>query len=158
MTLGKVQQEVFDELQNSASRLSVIALQMVHLHKAIMAVGMFSMFGAILQDELRCVDGFRSAEELLERKGELALKEQFSDLQLAINVLKHGRGRSYDTLVQKTSALPFKVKLSSEAFFDEGDVGEVDTLVEVDDSFVMLCAKVIHEVSLVVHAAASGLA
>jgi hypothetical protein len=37
--------------------------------------------------------------------GELALKERFSEFQLAVNVLKHGRGRSYDALVAKAGSL-----------------------------------------------------
>lgn len=47
----------------------------------------------------------------------------------------------------KADSLPFRVKLPNEAFFDEGDVAEVSTLVEVDDAFVLLCAEVIHNVS-----------
>lgn len=154
--LGKAQQEVIDALQSSAATPLVRALQMVQLQKAISAVGMFSMFDAILQDDLQCTDGFRSAGELLEARGEQALKEQFQNLQLAINVLKHGRGRSYDALVGKAGDLPFRVKLPDEAFFNEGDVSEVATLVEADDAFVMLCAQVIHNVSLVVDSAIHG--
>jgi hypothetical protein len=108
---------------------------------------MFSMFDAILQDELHCADGFRKAAELLEAAGDVALKERFGDLQLAVNVLKHGSGRSYDALVQKAGSLPFRVKLPDEGCFCEGDVAEVSTLVEVDDAFVKLCAEVIHDVS-----------
>jgi hypothetical protein len=143
-------QRTVDGLQTSASTSLVRALQMVQLQKAITAVGMFSMFDAILQDELQCRDGFRKAAELLEANGEARLKERFSDLQLAINVLKHGKGRSYDALVQKAAALPFRVKLPDEAFFNEGDVSEVSTLVQVDDTFVLLCAAIIHEVWLAI--------
>ena len=152
--LGKAQREVIDEFQTSSATPLVKVLQMVQLQKAISAVGMFSMFDAILQDELQCADGFRLAGELLEARGEVALKERFSELQLAVNVLKHGRGRSYDALVRRVDALPFMVKLPVEAFFNEGDVGEVATLVEVDDVFILLCARVIHDVSIVVRAAA----
>lgn len=56
------------------------------------------MFDAILQEELQCADGFRKAGELLKAAGETVLKERFDDIQLAVNVLKHGRGRSYDDL------------------------------------------------------------
>jgi hypothetical protein len=64
-------------------------------------------------------------------------------------VLKHGRGRSYDALVKKASALPFRVKRPGESFFCEGDIAEVSTLVEVDDAFLLSCAEIIREVSLV---------
>jgi hypothetical protein len=112
---------------------------------------MFSMFDAILQDQLQCADGFREAAKLLDVKGKAVLKEQFSDLQLAVNVLKHGKGRSYEALVLKAASLPFRVKLPDEAFFNEGDVAEISTLVEVDDAFVLLCAEVIYEVSVTIN-------
>ncbi len=65
-------------------------------------------------------------------------------------MLKHGRGRSYDALVSKASALPFKIKLPTEAFFFEGDVSEISTLIEVDNEFVINCAQVISDVSEVI--------
>lgn len=146
--LAVAQNGVIEGLQTSAATRLVKVAQMIQLQKAISAVGMFSIFDAILQDRLQCADGFKGAAALLEAKGELPLKERFADLQLAINVLKHGKGRSYDALIQKTEALPFRIKLPGEAFFDEGDVAEVSTLVEVDDAFVLLCAEVIYDVSV----------
>jgi hypothetical protein len=145
--LNEAQQRAIDQLQISATTTLVSTLQMVQLHKAITAVGMFSMFDAILQDQLQCRDGFKKAEKILESQGKIMLKEKFLDLQLAVNVLKHGKGRSYEDLVKKAATLPFRVKLPAEDFFDEGDVSEISTLVEVDDKFVLLCAEVIHEVS-----------
>lgn len=146
-------QSVIEELQTSAATPLVKTLQMIQLQKAISAVGMFSMFDAILQRRLQCADGFREAAALLDAKGEVALQERFSDLQLAVNVLKHGKGRSYDALVQKSGSLPFRIKLPGEAFFNEGDVAEVSTLVEVDDAFVLLCAEVIYAVSVSIKSA-----
>ncbi len=96
--LEAAQQRVVKELQANAVTPLVKTLQIIQLQKAISAVGMFSMFDAILQDRLQCADGFQDAAALLEAKGEVLLKERFSDLQLAINVLKHGKGRSYDSL------------------------------------------------------------
>lgn len=145
--LAKTNEKVADELQASAATRLVKALQMIQLQKAISAVGMFSIFEAMLQDGLGCTDGFREVQSILEAAGESALKEQFADLQLAINVLKHGRGRSYDALVMKADRLPFRVSRPGEAFFFEGDVSEVATLIEVDDAFVLGCANVIRRVS-----------
>ncbi len=146
--LAVAQTGVIEGLQTSSATAIVKAAQMIQLQKAISAVGMFSMFDAILQERLQCEDGFKGAAALLEAKGELLLKERFADLQLTINVLKHGKGRSYDALVQKADTLSFRIKLPGEAFFNEGDVAEVSTLVEVDDAFVLLCAEVIHDVSV----------
>lgn len=146
--LGAAQQRTADALQTSAATTLVKTLQMVQLQMAISAVGMFSMFDAILQDQLQCKDGFQKAGQLLEIQGEVALKEQFTDLQLAVNALKHGKGRSYEILVKKAASLPFRVKLPDEHFFNEGDISEIATLVEVDDAFVLLCAEVIDAVSV----------
>jgi hypothetical protein len=88
----------------------------------------------------------------LSDEGEIDKKERFNDLCLAINVLKHGRGRSYDDLVAKAKTLPFKIKLANESFFHEGDVSEVSILlIEVNDTFVQYCSKVIRDVSEVIN-------
>jgi hypothetical protein len=145
--LRQANERALDGLQTSAATPLVKALQMVQLQTAISAVGMFSLFEAMLQDGLECSDGFRKAEEILEGEGETALKERFVDLQLAINVLKHGRGRSYDALIAKADRLPFRIKRLGEAFFFEGDVSEIATLIQVDGAFVLNCAEVIRQVS-----------
>lgn len=151
--LEVAQKSVVEELQTSAATPLVKTLQMIQLQKAIAVVGMFSIFDAILQGRLQCADGFQEAAALLEAKGEAVLKERFFDLQLAVNVLKHGKGRSYDALVQKAGSLPFRIKLPGKSFFNEGDISEVSTLVEVDDAFVLLCADVIHAVSVSIQSA-----
>jgi hypothetical protein len=145
--LREANERTTDALQTSAATSLVKTLQMIQLQKAILAVGMFSLFEAILQDILNCKDGFREANDILDRERQIVLKERFSDLQLAINVLKHGRGHSYDALVAKAGALPFRVRLPGESCFFEGDVSEISTLIEVDDRFVLSCAEVIEEVS-----------
>jgi hypothetical protein len=148
-TLAEVSDRAVEALQTSGATSHVQALQMVRLQKAILAVGILSLFEAALQDGLDCSDGFREAAEILDREGETVLKERLGDLQLAMNVLKHGRGRSYDALVAKAAALPFRIRLPGERFFYEGDVSEVGMLVDVDDIFVSRCAEVMREVSAV---------
>lgn len=145
--LNEAHVKVVEALEAGTATRLVKALQMLQLQKAVLAVGMFSVFDAMLQDALDCNDGFREATVLLDRRGAVDLSERFGDLQLAINVLKHGRGRSYDALVAKAGALPFRIKRPDEGFFNEGDVAEVLTLIEVDDAFVRSCAAVIREVS-----------
>lgn len=140
-------QATTDELKSSAETRLVKSLQMVQLQKAISAVGMFAMFEAEIQGCLQCRDGFSAANQRLDAAGNRDLLDLFLKLQQAVNVLKHGRGRSYDSLVAVAATLPFRVKLPDEAFFYEGDVSEISTLVEVDDKFVLLCADVIRKVS-----------
>jgi len=155
-SLNEVNDRTIDALQTSGATRLVKTLQMIQLQKAIMAVGMFSLFEAILQDGLSCGDGFDEADKILDGEGQTALKEEFADYQKAINVLKHGRGRSYDALVAKSANLPFKIKLPTEALFSEGDVSEISTLIEINDKFVLECARIIREVSEVVRRARPG--
>ena len=107
-----------------------------------MAVGMFSMFEAVLQDRLECRDGFVDARMYLD--GEL--KKRFAYFVHGINVLKHGYGKSYDALVAEP-VLPFRLKRPGESFFFEGDVSEISTLIQVDDQFVLGCAALVQEVT-----------
>lgn len=145
--LDQVESEVIEELQTSGSRVSIMILQMVQVQKAITAIGMFSLFESILQNSLCCEDGFNEAKRLLKQSGHNDLCERFNDCIKAINVLKHGKGSSYELLVPKSGILPFKIKTPSENFFFEGDVSEVPTLIKVDNEFVLSCAQIIKEVS-----------
>jgi hypothetical protein len=145
-----VNERILQELENSAATSLVKNLQMINLHKAVLAVGMFSIFEAHLQDSLDCTNGFAEARKLLVQAGESNVNECFNDLILAVNVLKHGKGKSYDALVEKANQLSFRVKLPDESFFYEGDVSEISTLVEVTDTFVELCSKTIEDVSNVI--------
>jgi hypothetical protein len=149
-TLGALEEtnsKIIEALQTSGSTILVKNLQMIQLQKAIFAIGMFSMFDAILQDQLSCRNGFEGAKKMLKEKQNLKLHNRFDDFICAINVLKHGEGRSYDALLSKSELLPFRIKLQGENFFDEGDVSEIDTLIEVDDNFVLNCADLIDKVS-----------
>ena len=120
---------------------------MIQLQKAIIAIGMFSLFESILQTGLNCRNGFEEAKKVLVQCRKDDLHSRFEDFITAINVLKHGKGRSYNALVTKSDTLPFRIKLPDEKFFDEEDVSEVSTLVEVNDEFVLDCAELIEQVS-----------
>jgi hypothetical protein len=146
-TLKEAEDEVIDALQTSGATRHVKNLQMTQFHRAVIAVGMFSIFESIVQDRLECRDGFATVRECLEREGEIDLNNRFSLFVYAINVLKHGRGRSYDALIAIGTDLPFRIKRPGEDFFSEGDVSEVATLIEVDDAFVRDCAALIAQVA-----------
>ncbi len=145
--LEEAEQKIIEEHQTSARTSLVKGLQSFRLSKAFFITGMFSVFEAQLQSSFNCKNGFEKANEILEKKQQNVIKEKFNDLCLAINVIKHGRGDSYDKLVAKAKSLPFRIRLSDEYFFCEGDVTEVNTLVEVNDEFVKYCLDVIKEVS-----------
>jgi hypothetical protein len=91
-TLNEAQDRTVEALQTSGATIHVKNLQMIRLSKAIFAVGMFSVFEAMLQDSLEKTGGFEEARKLLKSSGEDDLERRFHDYQLAINVLKHGEG------------------------------------------------------------------
>jgi hypothetical protein len=146
--LKEVEEKTYDALQTNGATSLVKTLQMIRLEKTILAVGIFSIFESMLQDRLKCVNGFVEAKDILKQKGDQELVSQFSDLELAINTLKHGRGRSYNSLVSKEGgSLPSKIKLPDENFLDEGDASEITTLIDVDDKFIYSCIDIINQVS-----------
>jgi hypothetical protein len=147
MKLDEAENEIIEYLQTSAESRHIKNLQMLQLQRVVTAVGLFSIFDAILQDALSCKDGFKEAKSILLESGFTDLNQEFGDYILAINVLKHGRGRSYDELVVRRASLKFEIKAEDEHFFDEGDISEVSTLIKADTKFVEQCSRVIHEVS-----------
>lgn len=148
--LGEVQARIIEALQTSGATVHVKGLQMLQLQRVITAVGMFSIFEAELQDAIGGRHAFAQAQALLDSQGKVELKRQFALLRAAINVLKHGRGSSYDELLREEGDLPFRLKQPDEAFFCEGDVSEVSGLIEVDDQFLRTCCEIIVQVSDVV--------
>jgi hypothetical protein len=145
--LKELELKVLEEMKTSGSTILVKNLQMIQLQKAIIAIGMFSLYESVLQDGLTCKNGFDEAKKILNQSKNTDLINRFEDFKCAINVLKHGKGQSYDALVAKATSLPFKIKIHGEYFFDEGDVSEISTLIEVNDEFVLACASLIEEVS-----------
>lgn len=139
--------KLIEEFQTNASTIAVKNLQMIQLQKAIIAIGMFSIFDSMLQEVLSCPKGFEKAKKVLVQNGKVELNNRFNDFICAINVLKHGKGWSYNALVEKSGLLPFRIKLPGEYFFNEGDISEVSTLIDVDDKFVLNCAELIEQVS-----------
>lgn len=146
-SLNEVLNRTVEALQTSGATMHVKNLQMVSLSKAVLAVGLFSIFEAMLQDELGGVYGFEGARRALKAQGDDALEARFENYILAVNVLKHGNGRSYHTLVSRKSALPFKVMTDADFEEIEGDVSAINTLIWVDDEFVGNCGAMIREVT-----------
>jgi hypothetical protein len=155
--LQEAQDNTIEALQTSGATRHVKALQMIQLQKVTLAVGMFSIFDATLQGALGCKGGFAEAEKLLEQAAEKTLVEAFRIYRLAVNVLKHGRGSSYDKLLVMPGPLPFRIKEPGQNFFFEGDVSEVDTLVEVSDGFILACADVIQDMAEAIKRARPGI-
>ncbi|MFC3881043.1 hypothetical protein ACFOSV_12690 [Algoriphagus namhaensis] len=138
--------KISEELQTKANTSLIIGLKTLKMQKAILVTGMFSMFEAELQKELSCENGFKECKKFLLEIGNNKLVSQLQISLDAINVLKHGKGRSYNRLVEKSKDLPFVIKLPNQDFFFEGDVSEIKTLIEVDDDFINYCLSIISDV------------
>lgn len=145
--IEQAQQSVLKEFETSGGTVHLKNLQMFQLQKAIYAVGMFSIFEAHLQQYLNCAEGFKEARKILLCNERNDIESNFHVFYLSINVLKHGRGKSYDQLLVLKDTLPFNIKYYDESFFEEGDVSEVMTLIYVDDYFLKGCATIIQEVN-----------
>jgi hypothetical protein len=128
---------------SDGSTLFVKNAQALQLGKVVTAVGSFSIFEARLQDSLDCPDGFAQLRKILITAEKQDLLLRFEQFTAAVNVLKHGQGRSYDLLLSMHESLPFVLKARDQHFFFEGDVSESNTLVLVDDAFVRSCANLI---------------
>lgn len=144
-------QSVLALLEESGATILVKALQAVELQRAMTAVGLVSMFEAALQRALGVENGFSAARAVLQAGGHAELEEEFADLLRAINVLKHGAGRSYNELLARRDELAFKIRAEGE-FFEEGDVSELDFLVRADDEFFHYCAGLVDKVATRVRA------
>jgi hypothetical protein len=153
---ASVQGDIIKELQTSARTPLVTGLRMIRLQRAISAIGMFSLFESMLQNQMGWAQAFERLNEYLNDHGKHELAKKFSDYRLAINVLKHGEGRSYESLLSRSAELGFRVKPKGEPFFAEGDVSEADVLVDVDDKFVKRCATLIQEATGVIRSSERG--
>jgi hypothetical protein len=94
-------------LQDSAQTVLVRGLQAQNLRRVILAVGMFSIFEAYIQDTIKSRGGFSGIKQFLYATKNVELASRFQTFVLAINVLKHGRGRSYEALLEMDDNLPF---------------------------------------------------
>jgi hypothetical protein len=79
-TLKEAENEVIEALQTSGATRHVKNLQMIQLHRAIIAVGMFAIFESIVQGRLESQNGFAAVRECLERENQ-------SDLNNLVAVL-----------------------------------------------------------------------
>jgi len=155
-TLNEAHDRTVEALQTSGATRHVKNLQMIRLSKAIFAVGMFSIFEAMLQDDLGASNGFKAARNLLISMDESELEARFSNYYLAINVLKHGDGESYRKLLGKKLELPFKVVSKDEEDEFEGDVSAVATLIDADDAFIENCGAIIRDVTAAIQRVRPG--
>lgn len=134
-------------LEGDGSTSRVIMARMMMMRATIVATGTISVFEALLQQSLDWEQPFARLDSHLREHGLDDLAERFLDYRDAINVLKHGAGRSHDRLLDRSDRLDFRVRALDQPFHDEGDVSEVSTLVRADLAFVRNCGRLVGEVA-----------
>lgn len=142
----KIENQIVEALQTSAATGYVNVLRMLTMQSVIVAIGTFQAFEGLLQQQKGWKDTFKELDGCLRANGNVNLADRFVDYRDAINVLKHGDGRSYDKLVARRDSLPFLVKDKGQRFFDEGDVSEGIQLVDANHEFVRQCSEIVQEV------------
>lgn len=148
---GHVSERCTTNLQTGASTVDVNALGTSSMAITIIAVGVIGTFEGMLQSHFGWRDAYAELDKVLRAKGHDDIAEQFLDYRLAVNVLKHGTGKSYDKLLARRPGLSFAIKGEGEAFFDEGDVSEVGGLVDTRGSFVQHCLEIINQIRRVIN-------
>ncbi|WP_051124880.1 hypothetical protein [Sphingomonas sp. PAMC 26605] len=152
--LSSLVEEVYDQyvvnLQTGASTVDVNGLRTCSMAITIIAAGVIGTFEGMLQQHFMWGDAYTELDKVLRHKGRDDLADRFLDYRLGVNVLKHGVGRSYDTLLTRRAALPFVMKGKGEAFFNEGDVSEVGGLVDTRGPFIQHCVEIINEIRCVI--------
>ena len=93
------------------------------------------------------LEPFIQLDDHLRKNGKAQLASAIYDYRLAVNVLKHGEGRSHQELLARADELEFKVRADGDHFREEGDVSDVGILVDANDQFVRRCAELIEQAS-----------
>jgi hypothetical protein len=130
-------------LEESGATRLVAAARMLTMHATVLATGTVSVFESLLQQSLGWGQPFGQLDKYLREHGLDDLAERFLDYRDAINVLKHGAGRSHDRLLDREARLNFAVRPLDQPFHAEGDISEIGTLVRADALFVRNCGKLV---------------
>jgi len=137
---------VLEALETSAASELINHLRTFRLQRSVLAIGIFSIYESLLKDEFGWTDPFNELTKALQNRGYNAISDKFGDYRKAINVLKHGLGRSHDQLIKRAEELEFSIKPSYESFFiEEGDVSEGQSLIDVGSGFVARCIDLIDQ-------------
>ncbi len=147
--LRQAEQEGIADIERLGT-VGVNVLRSVQLQRIVIVVGMLSVFEAVLKDELELREIVPELRDYLISRDKTDLAEKYEELRLAINVLKHGSGRSHEILWAKKEKLSFHIKEEGHWFFGEGDLTDGHALILVDDDFIIQCANLIEEINRVV--------
>lgn len=139
LTAAELAAQRFDESVSELHKLMeeqggqtvfVNGLRIATVQIEVAVVGVFSLFEARMQHHVPNGSFFTGVRNQLIDSGNPNLAQDLWHYYLAVNVLKHGLGPSYNELCESTG-LPFEVKQPDEHFFDEGDIAEPEGLINV---------------------------
>lgn len=142
----RAETENLARLDQSGATEFINAARMMTMRATILATGTISVFEALLQQSVGWAQPFAMLDRHLRTHGLDDLAERFLDFRDAINVLKHGAGRSHDRLLARKDRVDFAVRTLEQPFHKEGDVSEISTLVRADAVFVKNCGRLIADV------------
>lgn len=142
----RAEAENLARLDQSGATEFINAARMMTMRATILATGTISVFEALLQQSVGWAQPFAMLDKHLRTHGLDDLAERFLDFRDAINVLKHGAGRSHDRLLARKDRVDFAVRALEQPFHKEGDVSEISTLVRADAVFVKNCGRLIADV------------
>ncbi len=145
-----LERECLGALETGAATRYINGLRVAKVQNVCMIVGAFG----ILEAEVSSLDAYKGSTkplqdliDRLEQEGKADLAKRLWIFTKAVNVLKHGKGRSHDCLLGLEDRPPFlRVRGRCDAFFHEGDVSEVSTLIDVDAAFVAAASGVLREI------------
>jgi hypothetical protein len=147
--IASVAEKCTANLQTGASTSDVNGLRTCSMAITLIAVGLIGTFEGMLQQRFGWKDAYPELDKELAAKGRQDLADKLLDYRLAVNVLKHGEGPSYNKLLARRASLPFAIKGVDEAFFEEGDVSEVGGLVDTRGPFIDQSVAIINEIRTV---------
>ena len=127
------------QLTESASTHLLVGVDVCLCECAASAVGCVSLYESRLKKTFGWAVPFKELQEWLSQNNQSALALEVELLVMAINVLKHGEGRSLSTLQNFAGKLPFDLHLGDGEF----DVCFQPELISVGPDFVEYCADLI---------------
>ena len=149
--LKEIEDRTMQDLYNSPETIHIKKLQMINLQKTFFFIGVFSYYESLLQERLNSKNGFAEVKKILKNNNEFQLLEEFNELQCIVNVLKHGKGSSYNELLQKQKRkININIKHRNLNYFNEGNVNEICSIIEVDDKFITKSVRLINAIAIAI--------
>lgn len=137
--------ELFEALQTSGATRLLSGVDICHTQLATSSVGVFSIYESRLQSGFGWGNPFDEVMKRVNAAGHCHEAKQFDNYRLAINVLKHGTGKSHNKLLDRHDQLEFEVQKVFGDLNQEGDVCPPSDLVVVSVQFLERCCDLVEQ-------------